>query len=112
MPSSRSSPTGGRDAPPLLLAAARRLERIDVRLARATYLDTINAAMFAGHLADPDTGVLAVSCAVRAAPPAPGPPRPPDLLLDGLAANFGEGFRAGQLREALPDLGHVALPAL
>lgn len=97
----------GRDAPPLLLAAARRLERIDVGLARATYLDTINAAMFAGHLADPGAGVLAVSAAARAAPPAPGPPRPPDLLLDGLAANFGEGYRAGLplLRRALGAFG-------
>jgi DNA-binding CsgD family transcriptional regulator len=85
----------GRDAPPLLLEAARRLEQIDIGLARATYLDTINAAMFAGHLARPGAGVLDVSRAVRAAPPAEGSPRPPDLLLDGLAANFGEGYRAG-----------------
>ena len=100
----------GRDAPPLLLAAAGRLERIDVGLARATYLDTINAAMFAGHLADPDAGVLAVSRAARAAPQTPGPPRPPrppDLLLDGLAANFSEGYRAGLplLRRALGAFG-------
>jgi DNA-binding CsgD family transcriptional regulator len=97
----------GRDAPPLLLAAARRLERIDIGLARATYLDTVNAAMFAGHLADPGAGVLAVSRAARAAPPAPGPPRPPDLLLDGLAANFSEGYRAGLplLRRALGAFG-------
>jgi DNA-binding CsgD family transcriptional regulator len=85
----------GSDAPPLLLEAARRLERIDVGLSRATYLDTINAAMFAGHLAGPGAGVLEVSRAARAAPPAQGPPRPPDLLLDGLAENFSEGYRAG-----------------
>jgi DNA-binding CsgD family transcriptional regulator len=97
----------GRDAPPLLLAAARRLERIDIGLARATYLDTISAAMFAGHLADPGAGVLAVSRAARASPPAPDPPRPPDLLLDGLAANFSEGYRAGLplLRRALGTFG-------
>jgi DNA-binding CsgD family transcriptional regulator len=77
------------------------------RLARATYLDTISAAMFAGHLADPGAGVLAVSRAARAAPPAPGRPRPPDLLLDGLAANFSEGYRAGLplLRQALGAFG-------
>src|ERR687895_8190 len=41
----------GSDAPPLLLAAARRLERLDVALARETYLEAISAAIFAGHLA-------------------------------------------------------------
>lgn len=93
----------GSDAPPLLLVAARRLERIDIGLARATYLDTINAALFAGHLAGPDAGIREVSRAAAAAPPAQGPPRPPDLLLDGLAATFGEGYLAGLplLRQAL-----------
>ena len=37
----------GRDASPLLLKAAKRLEGIDIDLARAAYLDTMNAAMFA-----------------------------------------------------------------
>jgi DNA-binding CsgD family transcriptional regulator len=98
----------GSDAPPLLLDAARQLERIDISLARATYLDTINAAMFAGHLAGPGAGVLEVSRAARAAPPAQGLPRPPDLLLDGLAANFSEGYRAGLplLQQALARYGH------
>ena len=41
----------GSDAPPLLLKAARRLERLDPRLARETYLDALAAAMFAGRLA-------------------------------------------------------------
>ena len=40
----------GRDAPPLLLAAARRLEPLDAALARETYLEAIAAAMFAGRL--------------------------------------------------------------
>jgi DNA-binding CsgD family transcriptional regulator len=98
----------GSDAPPLLLEAARRLERIDIGLARATYLDTINAAMFAGHLAGPGAGVAEAARAARAAPPAQGPPRPPDLLLDGLAANFSEGYRAGLplLQRALARYGH------
>jgi DNA-binding CsgD family transcriptional regulator len=63
--------------------------------------------MFAGHLAEPGAGVQAVSRAARAAPPAPGPARPPDLLLDGLAANFSEGYRAGLplLRRALGAFG-------
>ena len=98
----------GSDAPPLLLQAARRLERIDIGLARATYLDTINAAMFAGHLAGPGAGVVEVSRAARSAPPAQGPPRPHDLLLDGLAANFSEGYRPGLplLQRALVRYGH------
>ena len=41
----------GRDAPPLLLAAAKRLEPLDATLARETYLDAFSAALFAGRLA-------------------------------------------------------------
>jgi hypothetical protein len=41
----------GSDAPPLLLKAARRLEPLDPRLARETYLDAWQAACFAGNLA-------------------------------------------------------------
>ena len=97
----------GRDAPPLLLSAARRLERIDADLARATYLDTVNAAMFAGHLASPGGGVHEVAQAARAAPPAPQPPQAPDLLLDGLARHFSEGYAAGLpvLERALSAFG-------
>src|SRR3954452_20024408 len=39
------------DAPPLLLEAARRLEAFDTTLARATYLDALSAARYAGRLA-------------------------------------------------------------
>jgi DNA-binding CsgD family transcriptional regulator len=98
----------GSDAPRLLLAAARRLERVDIGLARATYLDTINAAMFAGHLAGPGAGVVEVSRAARSAPPPQGLPRASDLLLDGLAINFTEGYLAGLpvLQQALDAFGH------
>src|SRR3954470_10887596 len=41
----------GSDAPPLLVRAARELERVDADLARATYLEALSAAMFAGRLA-------------------------------------------------------------
>jgi len=40
----------GSDAPPLLLKAARALEAVDPPLARATYLDALAAALFAGRL--------------------------------------------------------------
>ena len=42
----------GSDAPELLLRAARRLEPLDARAARDTYLDALLAAHFAGRLAD------------------------------------------------------------
>ena len=42
---------GGRDAPPLLPEAAKRLEPLDPRLARETYLGAFAAALFADRLA-------------------------------------------------------------
>ncbi len=97
----------GSDAPPLLLKAARRLEGIDVDLARTTYLDTMNAALSAGHLAVPGGSVLEVSRAAGSAPPPAHPPRAPDHLLDGLAAHFSMGYPAGVpiLRRALSAFG-------
>ena len=43
--------TRGRDAPPLLLAAAKRLEPLDAGLAHATYLEAFAAAFVADRLA-------------------------------------------------------------
>jgi hypothetical protein len=60
----------GSAAPPLLLTAARRLERLAVRLARETYLKAIEAALFAGRLGSGRV-VVEVAEAARAAPPAP-----------------------------------------
>ena len=58
----------GRDAPPLLLKAAKRLEPYSLDLARETYLSAWMAAMFAGYLAG--AGDLAeVSRAVLVLPP-------------------------------------------
>ena len=93
----------GGDAPPLLLKAAKRLEPIDVELARETYLDALNAAISAGRLASPGGSSKEVSQAARAAPRPSHPPRAPDLLLDGFAAHFTEGYAAGApiLRRAL-----------
>ncbi len=70
----------GSDAPPLLVSAARRLERLDPELARETYLDAWGAAMFAGRLATAG-GLIEVSRAVRAAPASAHTPHPSDLLL-------------------------------
>jgi DNA-binding CsgD family transcriptional regulator/tetratricopeptide (TPR) repeat protein len=84
----------GSDAPLLLCEAAKGLEQLDVVLARATYSDTVTAAMFAGRLASPGAGAVEVSHAARAAPRPARRPRAPDLLLDGLTAHFSEGYSA------------------
>jgi DNA-binding CsgD family transcriptional regulator len=94
--------TRGRDAPALLLDAARRLEPLDAGLARETHLEAIAAAIYAGHLGGkPD--VRETAEAARAAPAAPQPARAIDVLLDGLAIRFTEGYPAGvpPLRAAL-----------
>jgi DNA-binding CsgD family transcriptional regulator len=95
------------DAAPLLLRAAKRLEPIDAGLARATYLDAVVAADFASRLDSPGGSLPEVARAAAGAPPPPHPPRAPDLLLDGLAAAFGQGYAAGVpiLRRALQAFG-------
>jgi DNA-binding NarL/FixJ family response regulator len=80
----------GTTAPPLLLKAAQRLERIDPELARETYLDAWGAALFAGRLASAGS-LVEVSRAARSAPRPTRPVRPSDLLLDGLATFVTEG---------------------
>ena len=88
------SSSRGSDAPPLLLKAARQFELLDPRLARETYLDALAAATFAGRLAL-GGGMREVAEAARMAPPPPGPPRGPDLLLDGLSLVICEGYTTG-----------------
>jgi DNA-binding CsgD family transcriptional regulator len=83
----------GSDGPPLLLQAARELEPVDAALARTTYLEAFSAGLFAGRLAG-DVGLVEVSEAALAGPMPPDPPRPPDLLLQGLAIRFTEGYTA------------------
>lgn len=93
----------GNRAPPLLLKAAHRLEKIDVDLARSTFLDAIMAASLAGDLAAPDADVAAVARAAAEAPAPARTPMPSDLLLDGLATTFTLGYEAGlpQVRAAV-----------
>jgi hypothetical protein len=52
------------------------------------------AAVFAGRLAGPGGDVLAVARAAGAAPPPLHAPGASDLLLDGLAAHYNEGYAA------------------
>jgi hypothetical protein len=91
----------GADAPPQLLKAAKRLEPLDPRLARECYLSAWMAPLFAGRFAG--AGDLAeVARAARALPPAI-PPRPVDLVLDGLALLVTDGAAdaAPTLRQAV-----------
>ena len=83
----------GNDAPPLLLDAARRLEPVDSGLARETYLEALGAAIFAGRLND-RVGPREAAAAARGARLGRHPPGPTDLLLDGLATRFTEGYVA------------------
>jgi DNA-binding CsgD family transcriptional regulator len=94
--------TRGGDAPALLFDAARRLEPLDAAMARETHLEAMVAAMYAGRLGD-RPGVREAAEAARAAPATPQPPSAIDLLLDGLATRFTEGYAAGvpPLRRAL-----------
>nr|WP_221375062.1 LuxR family transcriptional regulator [Actinoplanes polyasparticus] len=79
-------------APRLLLEAARRLEPLDLELARDTYRDALGAALLAGGMAD-GAGLDEVARAVLAAP-VPLHRRPGDLLLTSLAVLWTEGYVA------------------
>jgi DNA-binding CsgD family transcriptional regulator len=95
--------SSGREAPVRLLRAARRLESLDVRLARSTYLDALFASFVAGRLADPGGHVLEICRAARSVVPPGRAPLPGDLLLDGLTTMIIDGRVAAEpsLRRAL-----------
>ncbi len=85
-----------------MLAAAKRLEPLDARLAREIYLDALTAALFAGRLGG-GCDAREVAAAARGAAPAAPSPRAADLLLDGLARLITDGPRAATpiLRNAM-----------
>jgi len=91
----------GSDAPGLLLRAAKRLEPLDSRLARETYLDAWSSALFAGRFAT-TAGMPEVSREARAAGSLTDRARPSELLLDGFSMAFtdGRGAAAPVLAEA------------
>jgi len=93
----------GREAPVALLRAARRLEALDLRLSRHTYLDAWSAALVAGDLALPEGDLPNVSVAACAAPADPAGPVPGDHLIEGLATLITEGAAAASssLRRAV-----------
>jgi DNA-binding CsgD family transcriptional regulator len=89
--------TRGREAPPLLLDAARRMAPLDPALARETYLDAFAAAIFAGRMVQ-SGDVREIAAAVLAArwdDITGDGPRARDLLLDGLAHLAAHGYAAG-----------------
>jgi DNA-binding CsgD family transcriptional regulator len=83
----------GTAVPRLLLGAARLLDPLNASLAREAHLEALMAAMWAGDLGPPG-GVQEAAEAALAAPPAPGPPRAADVLLDALALRFSQGYAA------------------
>ena len=87
------------DAPPPLLEAARRLEPLNVELARETYLTAWGAAGMAGR----GDIILEIWAAVRALPPTSSAPGPLELLLEGMAQLTVEGHAA-----AAPTLQRAA----
>jgi DNA-binding CsgD family transcriptional regulator len=99
----------GSDAPPVLLDAAKRLEPLDSGSAREAYLEALGAAIFAGRLHG-HVGLGEVAAAAREAPPGRQQLRPTDLLLDGLATRFTEGYvtAVAPLRRALDAFGQDA----
>jgi DNA-binding CsgD family transcriptional regulator len=128
----------GAEAAPLLVNAASRLADVDPALSRTTYLDALSAAIFAGRLAAPGGGVLAVARAAARAPvpkgreipglvDAPGAagtsgvggvsgvstgPGAADLLLGGMTVYYNEGPAAGVplLRRSLTSFGDERPP--
>jgi DNA-binding CsgD family transcriptional regulator/tetratricopeptide (TPR) repeat protein len=100
------------DAARGLVGAAKRLEPLDPATARATHLEALGAAIWAGHAAGPGALTEAAEAA-RAAPPAPDPPAATDLVLDALAARMTDGYTAAvpALERALAAVLALEVPA-
>jgi DNA-binding CsgD family transcriptional regulator len=102
--------TRGRDAPPLLLEAARRLEPLDATLARETYLEAFAATLSADRLVR-GGDAREIAAAVLAAGWEHST-RASDLLLDGLALLTRDGYVAAApaLKVALRAFRDEPLP--
>jgi DNA-binding CsgD family transcriptional regulator len=93
------------DAAYMLMEAGRLLEPFDPQLARETYLTAWGATVVTGQ-----TDVVPdIWRAVRAIP-APGTPRPLDLLLDGLALLATEGHAAATRTLQLAAIALADIP--
>ncbi len=93
----------GRDAPPLLLAAAEKLRSIDAALARDAYLEALVAAMIVGRLhSGTQSAAAAIAHAARQLPPPSNEATATDLLLEGLVVRLIDGHAS-----AAPLLRHA-----
>ncbi|MEV4234714.1 AAA family ATPase [Nocardia sp. NPDC049737] len=97
------------EAPPMLLAAARRLEPFDSDLARETYLLAWGAAAWGAADAE---SLAAISEAIKKLPAPQGNLRPIDLVLDGCAllVTEGRGTAITALRTAMTALVDLPVP--
>ncbi|MFV2020126.1 ATP-binding protein [Micromonospora sp. LOL_023] len=82
--------TRGTEVPGMLMDAAKALAPLDAALSRETYLHALDAAIINGGC-----DVVCIAEAALAAPSPGAPPRPVDLLLDGLATILTRGYSAG-----------------
>jgi DNA-binding CsgD family transcriptional regulator len=92
----------------LLLRAADRLAPLDAELARDVYLEALGSAICTSH-PEGDSDTLAAAVAASRLPRSSQPPRPADLLLDGLVARFTDGYASSLpgLRRALQAFGET-----
>ncbi|QVI23770.1 AAA family ATPase [Nocardia tengchongensis] len=97
------------EAPPILLAAAQRLESFDMDLARETYLLAWGAAAWGAADAE---NLVTISETIRELPPPQGNPRPIDLVLEACALLVTEGLDTAitTLRQAMDALVDLPVP--
>jgi DNA-binding CsgD family transcriptional regulator len=100
------------DAARLLLSAAKRFEPLYSELGRATYLEALGAAIWAGDLDSPGALLEAAETA-RAGPPASRPPSAVDVVLDALVVRLTDGYSAAApaLQQALQTVLALEVPA-
>jgi DNA-binding CsgD family transcriptional regulator len=87
--SSKSAPSA-----PLFLEGAEILHDLDAASARRAYLDALGSQLMSSRV-EGEERLLEVARLALAAPPAPEPVRPLDVILDALAVRLAEGFDAG-----------------
>lgn len=80
----------GNEGLTLLVAAAGRLEAVDIELALESYVDALTATLFAGRLAS-GIGAKEVAEAARSAP-TPESARRGDRLLKAVSVRFADGY--------------------
>jgi len=90
------------DCPQMLLEASALFAPLDASLARESSLNALGTQMYVGRLGGQER-MRDVARTALAAPPAPQPLRPIDLMLDAFAVRFTDGYHAGlaPLRRAL-----------